>query len=76
MTDGDSAVIKYRAGQGARKVEVYIDGLFQALLAVEEGTEEGRIDLTVPGLSTEEHEVVAVAYDRFLNRTAIVVEGK
>lgn len=76
VTDGDSAVIKYRAGQGARKVEVYIDGLFQALLAVEEGTEEGRIDLTVPGLSTEEHEVVAVAYDRFLNRTAIVVEGK
>lgn len=70
VTEGDSMAIHYKAGEGTRKVEVYIDGLFQASQAVDEENEQGRIDLTVPGLSLGTHTVVLAAYDRFLNRTA------
>lgn len=73
VVDGDSLSVNYEAGEGAVKLEVYIDGLFQASQAVAEEGEQGSIRLTVPGLSLGEHEISVAVYDRFLNRTANVL---
>lgn len=69
VTDGDSMVIRYKAGEGTKKVEVYIDGIFQTAQKVEEGEERGTIRLTMPGLHLAEHKVSVAAFDRFFNRT-------
>lgn len=69
VTDGDSMVIRYKAGEGTKRVEAYIDGIFQTAQKVQEGEESGTIRLTMPGLHMKDHKVSVAAFDRFLNRT-------
>lgn len=65
-TDGDRLSMTYWAGQEACRIEVLVDGAFQYTGRAQN---EAAVELNIPGLSLGSHQILCIAYDRFLNKT-------
>lgn len=68
-SDGE-IVVSYAADEDAYKLEVFVDGFF---CVSDMASAEGSIYLDDRKLAEGSHEILVIAYDRFLNRSAVTL---